>query len=244
MDGQTAYLISSSNNCTNINILELLIKNKANINHSDNGGDTALIDASRNNNYEIVKFLINHNANVSHYNNKGQSALIMVADNGNIDIAKLLIKAKANINHADIENNNALIIAVFENHIDIVKLLIENNANVNYKNSNNLSAISIASSFGYIDVVNLLLYKGKALIDERILNMYIQCNKTNIITLWYCYPKNHTLEFTKAVNSSNMIRKNVMYEAEQLAKIVLLECKLKKIECKKYPKIVEYFIDQ
>ncbi|MDF2965458.1 MAG: hypothetical protein K0Q51_846, partial [Rickettsiaceae bacterium] len=74
-----------------------LIKNKAEINHADNYGMTALIWAAWNGHLESVKELMKNKAEINHADNKGVTALMLAADQGHLEVAKELLNAGSDL---------------------------------------------------------------------------------------------------------------------------------------------------
>lgn len=101
-------------------LVELLIKARANVNYKDNHGHTALFLAVSNNYYDIVDFLIKSGADVNIA--ADNSPLMEACIKGHKKIVKLLLEAKADINFKNSINNNALIFGL--EHKKIVKLLL------------------------------------------------------------------------------------------------------------------------
>jgi len=85
-----------------LEIVKLLIDEKADVNIMDSTGNTALIMAVRNDNAELVKLLIRAKADPNlHINNQGHeftTPLWLAVDKSSYEITKLLIKAKADVN--------------------------------------------------------------------------------------------------------------------------------------------------
>ncbi len=69
----------------------------ADINVKDNGGRTALTNAS-NGHLEVVKYLINKGADINAKLNNGSTALIVATMSGQLEIVKYLISKGANVN--------------------------------------------------------------------------------------------------------------------------------------------------
>jgi len=72
-----------------------LIKADADLNHTNNDGNTALIRAACENRIDIAIALIKAGANLDIQNNDGFSALILAKRRGNMEIYNLLLEAKA-----------------------------------------------------------------------------------------------------------------------------------------------------
>lgn len=137
-------------------IVNLLSKG-ANIDETDNKGNTALIWAVRHNRTKVGKLLIDNHANLDSVNNDGTTALIYAAANGNTPMVKLLVDAKANVNAVTIYGNTALIWAVRNNKIEIVKLLIDGGANLDIVDNDSNTAMTWATKRGYTEIMQLLL---------------------------------------------------------------------------------------
>jgi ankyrin repeat protein len=73
-----------------LRVLELLIKNKANVNLPDNRGMTALMQASENGKVEVVKFLLKHGADRSLKSCEGQTALMLARSANKVEIIQIL----------------------------------------------------------------------------------------------------------------------------------------------------------
>ncbi|KAJ8942584.1 hypothetical protein NQ314_010040 [Rhamnusium bicolor] len=73
-------------------IVELLIQNKANIEHENNARDTALTLAAKKGFDEVVELLLVKNANTEHKNRKIKTAFMLAASNGLSEVVKLLLR--------------------------------------------------------------------------------------------------------------------------------------------------------
>jgi ankyrin repeat protein len=124
-------------------VAKLLIEAGANVNAQDDGGNTALLDATWRGETEIVKLLIEEGADVN---------------------AKIQVDAVGRTNKGgDVEilrDITALMIASDLGHTEIVKLLIEAGADVNTRNSKGYTAFTWASEMGHTEIVKLLKDAG------------------------------------------------------------------------------------
>src|SRR5690606_35778925 len=85
-----------------LEIVDLLIKANATIDHLDANGMTPLICATMNANIDIDDFLINKKANLNIQDNfDGRTALIWATINNNYEIAELLLENGADATIAD-----------------------------------------------------------------------------------------------------------------------------------------------
>lgn len=76
----------------NLNKVQELVRNHADINARDDKGWTPLMYAASRDNYEVVNYLLKAGANSLLKNNKSESATQVALDNGNNEIANLIQK--------------------------------------------------------------------------------------------------------------------------------------------------------
>ena len=98
-DGMTAFLqctFGVISNKVTTDVMDLLLKNGANVNDALSGKDTpgwtALMLASINGDYDLAKYLIIHGANVNHTSNEGITALTLAKQEKYDNIVMLLKK--------------------------------------------------------------------------------------------------------------------------------------------------------
>uniref|UniRef100_A0A1X7TT55 Uncharacterized protein n=1 Tax=Amphimedon queenslandica TaxID=400682 RepID=A0A1X7TT55_AMPQE len=84
----------------NCDVVELLLKKRADPSDLNNRGDTALIVAAREGNWDVVELLLKKGADPSKSNFTGHTALIEAAKEGHYDIVHLLLKNGADRNTA------------------------------------------------------------------------------------------------------------------------------------------------
>jgi len=105
----------------NINIIKLLLENKADINYTDKNDNTILHKACKENNVELAKFLIKKGANINCKNEDDNTALHIVCKNNNEELIKLLINKGANINKKNIYDTSCSELLWENGHKDIIK---------------------------------------------------------------------------------------------------------------------------
>lgn len=103
---QSAYLISTSEVGDDPRLLELTLRNGANVKSLDSYDGTGLIRAAERGHVEIVKELLKTDIDVDHVNNLGWTALleaIILGDGGmrHTEVVRLLVDAGADVNLAD-----------------------------------------------------------------------------------------------------------------------------------------------
>ena len=92
-----------------IDILKLLLDNKADIEFTNLNGDSALIIAASKGQAASVSYLLMRGANVNAANNNGENGLILSVSNGHVDVVKVLLSSPAiDVNHQDLDGITAL----------------------------------------------------------------------------------------------------------------------------------------
>ncbi len=161
----------------NIEMAELLLKYKADVNAEVDLTDSVLIGAVDNNNMEMVKLLLSYGADIDYQGFRGRTALfssLNKGDNGkeNIEMVKLLIKNKADVNIAydgDYGNEETpLMYAAMKGYKETVKILIENKADINKRNIYNANALIYAYTYGHEDIADILLQNGSDSLDKSL----------------------------------------------------------------------------
>ncbi len=139
-----------------------LIKQKVDIEQSNQYGETALIIASNEGHTNVVKYLLENGAVVEASNISGITSLMFASDKGNIEIVKLLLKKKANVNYEDDLGNTALLWAVTAGHTKIVKLLLEHGAQTSvWNNKTKYSPIRYALERNNFEIIKMLRESAK-----------------------------------------------------------------------------------
>lgn len=98
----------------NFEIVEILIRNKANINLQDNEGWTPLMRASLAGDEKIVKLLIKKGAIINHQNNFSESAIFHSAQANCEECFKIILKNNLKIKEADFLNIKKNILSAIE----------------------------------------------------------------------------------------------------------------------------------
>ena len=151
----TALYIASRNG--HYQVVELLLKQKANPNFQSNNGVTILHIASQNGHYQVVKLLLKEQANPNIKEKEDCTALMIASQNGHYQVVELLLKQQANPNIQNNDGVTALYIASQNGHYQVVELLLKQQSNPNIKEKKDWTALMIASEKGHYQVVKLLL---------------------------------------------------------------------------------------
>lgn len=181
--GNTLLHIAVTDN--NIEIIKLLLKNKADLNIKNETGMTALHIAVVNENLSTVNLLLEHKAKPNLGNQSGTSPLMLAANIGSINILKTLIKHGAQVDATNHDKNNALMISLLSNNCNLsvkyniaVILINADLSIINQVNKDGETAQSIAKSRKFENINKLMIEAGRKL--EKINNQKKKKQVNNI----------------------------------------------------------------
>lgn len=140
-------------------VVELLVKEGANINARNAYHGDALQVAACNGHEDIVKLLLSKGAVVNAKSGNFGNALQAAAFRGHQQVVKLLLHEGAEVNTQGGQYMNALQAASFKGHKQIVELLFDNGAEVNPQGDDS-NVLQSAVQEGHDQIVELLLDKG------------------------------------------------------------------------------------
>lgn len=145
-----------------IDMIKLLIDNKANINYADDDGFTPLNIAIESGDMELTKFLITNGANVNSLMQDGVSLIGYAIAQNNMDLLQILIENGANVNYTggDSWANTPLQTASRLGLDNVVRILLTRNADINAVDMNGNTALHTAALNSQLSVVKLLLEKN------------------------------------------------------------------------------------
>lgn len=142
-------------------MVDILIKNSASVNHKNDDGLTPLMMAVQNGHTEVVKDLFKAGAKEDKSkNNVGATLLMIAARLGHTDIVKLLIDRKNDVNEKNNLGLTAIMIAVIGRQFDIIDILLDSGANINDQTEKGQSALMMAIGKQDLEMVEFLLKKG------------------------------------------------------------------------------------
>lgn len=106
----------------------LLINNSgnANLDHTDQFGQTPLIRAAKGNSSDLAMALIKNGVDVEPQDNIGMSALFWAVVRRNHELVRELLSAGASPNRNNITGDSPLSVAVFNNDLEMTELLLSN----------------------------------------------------------------------------------------------------------------------
>jgi ankyrin repeat protein len=103
-----------------LEVVQVLIEQKVDVNQSGRKGTTAVMAASRECHVEVVKILVKAKADVNHVNDQFDTALMFAAAGNYDEIVKILIESNADLNRENSEGFTAFKYAVYLGHQDVV----------------------------------------------------------------------------------------------------------------------------
>lgn len=147
---------------SSINIMKLLIDNKANINYTDENGFSPLNMAIESGDMELTKFLITNGANVNSLMQDGVSLIGYAIAQNNMDLLQILIENGANVNYTNGDSwaDTPLKTASRLGLDNVVRILLTRNVDINAVDMNGNTALHTAALNSQLSVVKLLLEKN------------------------------------------------------------------------------------
>jgi len=144
----------------NREMVQLLISSGANVNATNESGETALMMLDEDATSDLVWDLINAGAAVKTQDESGNTALMQAAMSSNLEAVKALIDAGAEVDTRNKAKRTALILAASEGHINVVRTLVLAGANINATDEDEMNPLSHAAENDHLAVVRFLKSKG------------------------------------------------------------------------------------
>ncbi|KAG9398911.1 hypothetical protein AC1031_013995 [Aphanomyces cochlioides] len=142
-------------------VVRSLLTHGANVNSTDNHGNTPLYWASLRGHLGTVKELLFSGARVDISNHEDKTALYWASARGNLEIVKILLEQKAKASIVNENGQTPLFRAIVQGHFDIVVALMEaSDPSANKANYEDATPLHEASKQGKLDIVKLLLDHG------------------------------------------------------------------------------------
>lgn len=185
--------------CGRKNIIELLLKNGADINQKNKRGEPPIVRAMSRNYLDIVKFLFELGADPDFQSSfswtllefavenndkefvkkilkklkkkRTTGALATAARDGNLEMVKLLIESGIHVDEWNtMGNETPLMKAAYHNHMDVVKYLLNKGADIKARDSRKNTALLHAAWSGNTEIVKYLLENGAEINERNYLN--------------------------------------------------------------------------
>ncbi|KAF5300066.1 hypothetical protein FQA39_LY11258 [Lamprigera yunnana] len=168
-------------------LVELLIKRGADIEHRDKKGFTPLILAATAGHEKIVEILLNNGADIEAQSERTKDTpLSLACSGGRYEVVELLLNRGANKEHRNVSDYTPLSLAASGGYVNIIKLLLNHAAEINSRTGSKLgiSPLMLAAMNGHTAAVKLLLDKGSDI------NAQIETNRNTALTL-ACFQGRH-----------------------------------------------------
>ncbi|CAI7672767.1 unnamed protein product [Penicillium viridicatum] len=156
-DGTPLLLAWASDNK---DALQLLLDHGADPDFANEGGDTLLSAAARNNDEELVNRLLEKGVRIDPKGNLGSTPLSYAVEGGYISVVKTLLSANADVNTQGSRLENCLMSAIEYGHDDIAALLLQHEIDPNLRNRSSETALFYAVRKSNKGLVDLLLGRG------------------------------------------------------------------------------------
>ncbi len=144
-----------------VNLVNYLISQGANVHATDCMGQTPLWFASFNGHVEVIKLLIEYGANVDYARVDGQTLLHAATQGTRIETVLYLVEnLHVDINAKDFNGNTALHIASRTLYTKIAVYLISKRTNVEEENKHGKSPLSWATFYRNVEAMKILMIYG------------------------------------------------------------------------------------
>ncbi len=141
-------------------VVDVLLKNGADVNARDTLGETPLFLAARKGFETIVKSLLDHGADANAKTRRGCTPLHAAADSGLAEIVALLLARGAVADAKDQSGLTPLFYAVCKGHTKAAEILLKKGTQVNAKDNLGQTPLHKALAVGKQDMVRLLKQYG------------------------------------------------------------------------------------
>lgn len=153
--GNTLLIIAARNG--NAELLDFLLRNRANTAKRNQHGDSAIMAAAFRGNAVIVQRLLQAGASVD---NAGWNALHYAAYGGYNEVMRALVAGKPNLDALAPNGQTALMFAAAAGKLDVVKTLIDADADMDLEDREGRTALALALANGHMQTVAYLRESG------------------------------------------------------------------------------------
>lgn len=151
-----------------MNVVKLLVKHGANVNHCTETNSTPLRAACFDGRLDIVQYLVNHNADINLPNIYNNTTLMIAAYKGHNEVVEYLLQKGAKVNHQANCQATALHYSSECGHLEICTMLLEYGADVNIKNEYGIAPFLQAAERTKEDVVEMFCNRDNLLTKEQV----------------------------------------------------------------------------
>ncbi|HZV53798.1 MAG TPA: ankyrin repeat domain-containing protein [Rhodocyclaceae bacterium] len=153
--GTTLLMFAAVNG--NDELVEFLLRSRANILKQNKYGDTAVGLAALVGNLPIVRRLVEAGADVA---TQGWNALHYAAFNGHVEVVQFLVSKGAALDMPAPNRQTALMFAARNGHLEVVKILVEADADMDMDDPEGNTALDIALKAGNSQIADYLRSEG------------------------------------------------------------------------------------
>jgi uncharacterized protein len=149
-----------------LEIVNLLLKHKADVKVKNAANYTALMYATESNYREVVAVLLDQLAqldqspSIHDRNHYGETVLMTMARHGETDLVQRLVSLGAEVNATNKIGDTALYLAVDSGHTYTVKALLDLGGQANTENLGGWTPLMMASARGDLEIMAVLLENG------------------------------------------------------------------------------------
>lgn len=158
-EGQTLLHLAAATGSIS-NIRRCAEEFKIDINALSNINETALMLASKTDQYLAAEYLISQEAKIEIENIKGETALFYAARGNSLKTFELLVSQGADVNHRDKDGNTVLMEATKSDKPYVISSLLQKGVDINVQNNENFTAFHYAVGKANSSSINQFLEKG------------------------------------------------------------------------------------
>lgn len=155
--GTTLLMTAAGNG--NDELIDFLIRHRANIGKRNAYGDTAVAIAALHGHLSTVRRLVEAGADVAG-GRKSWGALHYAAFAGNVEIVRYLAGRGAALDAPAPNGQTALMLAAKNSHLEAVRALVDADADLDLEDPEGRSALDIALKAGHTDIADYLRQEG------------------------------------------------------------------------------------
>jgi len=138
----------------------LIMKNVANVNQTNNDGESPLLVSSRMGRLRVVQYLVDHGADVNQGNNDGKNPLLVSSRMCHLRVVQYLVQNGADVNQTNNDGESPLFVSSRNGFLSGVQYLVQNGADVNQRDNNGETPLFMSSRWGHLSVVQYLVDHG------------------------------------------------------------------------------------
>ena len=170
INDESSPLLYTAALCGKSKIAELLLGKGAPVDFEQEGGETALMAASKEGHEEVVKLLLQGGANPNSQRHDGQTALMLAAQKGHSGVASILHKYGAEINAQEtIYGWSSLMFSIKEGHTATTGILLKCGADLDLQCTSWDSPVSLAVQQEDPNIANLIRTNEMAMsVQDRV----------------------------------------------------------------------------